>query len=283
MLIKDYFKKISLPDPGSHKGQNGKLLVIGGSELFHASIFWSAQIASKFVDIVHFTSPMNENNQLVRQQLKAGFWQGIVVDWHQVEAYIQEDDVVLIGPGMERNQLTANIINHFLEKYPKKKWVIDGGALQEVAIDRLGQGQIITPHKGELKILLNKIAQTHIEASTNAPSNITAQQKTILSPLLRRGLTILAKGPTDTVLTGDDSVAITGGNAGLTKGGSGDILAGLVAAFYTQTSAVTACVLASLIVKKSAEKLWQEVGPNFNAADLIRQIPKTFWQLMREK
>ena len=90
------------PPNNSHKGQNGKLLVIGGSELFHSSIFWSADTASRIVDLVHLTSPSNENNQIFRKRLKEKFWNGIVVDWKDVEEYIEEDDCVLIGPGMTR-------------------------------------------------------------------------------------------------------------------------------------------------------------------------------------
>ncbi|MBI5356567.1 hypothetical protein HZB78_03055 [Candidatus Collierbacteria bacterium] len=122
------------PLPSSHKGQNGKLLVIGGSKLFHSSIFWSADVASKIVDLVHLTSPANENNQIFRKRLKEKFWNGIVVDWKDVESYIEEDDCVLIGPGMTRNEVAQTQISKFkfqsLEKirkdlrFPRKK--IDG-------------------------------------------------------------------------------------------------------------------------------------------------------------
>lgn len=63
-------KKLYQPPADSHKGQNGKLLVIGGSKLFHSSVFWSADVASRIVDLVHFSSPANENNILVRKKLK---------------------------------------------------------------------------------------------------------------------------------------------------------------------------------------------------------------------
>jgi len=256
------------------------VLVIGGSRLFHASIFWSAQIASKFVDIVHFASPANENNDLMRQRLKAGFWQGIVVDWRDVESYLQEDDVILIGPGMERGKKTATIVDRLLERYPQQKWVIDGGALQEVNVRLLTGQQIITPHQREMKILVKKIATYFPKLKSEHFSSDVAQLQIHLQPLLKRNVTILAKGLVDNVLSHQQTVSIKGGNAGLTKGGSGDILAGLVAALYTQVDAETACVVASLAVKKTAEKLWQTVGPNFNADDLIAQLPKTFWRML---
>ena len=294
-----YFNKIKLPKSNSHKGQNGKVLVVGGSKLFHSSIFWSAQVASKFVDMVHFSSPANENNQLVRTKLKQGFWQGIVIDWQNIDAYLEEDDVVLIGPGMERSKETREIVDDLLKRYPNAKWVIDGGALQEVDPSLLGKGHIITPHKKELERLVKHHSKN--SSLTQAASNPKTKQLEVLkqarlsvgggqddkieliSQLTGRGVTILAKNVLDRVYSHDKVIEIKGGNAGLTKGGSGDILAGLVAALYTQVDAATACVVASVTIKKSAEALWQQVGPNFNADDLIKQIPQTFWELYRTK
>src|SRR4030042_3688069 len=118
------FSKVYRPSTYSHKGQNGRLLVIGGSVLFHASIFWSADVASRFVDLVHFTSPAMENNDLVRKKIKQGFWQGIVNPWKKVNDYIEEDNCVLIGPGMPRDEglvrggeSTASIVNELLKKH----------------------------------------------------------------------------------------------------------------------------------------------------------------------
>src|SRR3990167_315579 len=116
--------KIYRPARDSHKGQNGRLLVIGGSELFHASIFWAADVASRIVDLVHFSSPAMENNELVRKKAKEGFWNGIVVPWEKVEEYIREDDCVVIGPGMPREEgrgegerPTKEIVDGLLQKF----------------------------------------------------------------------------------------------------------------------------------------------------------------------
>src|ERR1043165_7891895 len=72
----DDLKNLYVPPSGSHKGQNGKLLIIGGSHLFHAASLWALQIASRVVDMVFYSS-VPEN-------------------------YIEEADAVLIGPGMLR-------------------------------------------------------------------------------------------------------------------------------------------------------------------------------------
>src|SRR3989344_7105479 len=113
---------------GSHKGQNGKLLVIGGSHLFHAASLWALTVASRIVDLVHYSS-VPENNELVAKA-KEEFRNGIVVSREHIDDYIQEDDCILIGPGMERGEETKVLTNSLLKKYPAKQWVIDAGALQ---------------------------------------------------------------------------------------------------------------------------------------------------------
>ena len=73
--IEKYVAQIVLPKSDSHKGENGRVLVIGGSKLFHAASFWAAAMASKIVDMVHFSSPVMENNELRRVQAKSRFWE----------------------------------------------------------------------------------------------------------------------------------------------------------------------------------------------------------------
>lgn len=263
--IQHYLEKVSLPKPNSHKGQNGKLLVIGGSELFHSSIFWAADVASKIVDMVHFASPANENNQLVRQKIKAGFWSGIVVDWSETEYYIEEDDVVLIGPGMDRSDTTAQITNSLVQKYANKKWVIDGGALQMIDPQLFTSTHIITPHHKELKMVLEKLHSEDLDMA--------------MRMLVQTGVTLLAKGEIDKVVQQQTKIQIAGGNAGLTKGGTGDVLAGLVAGLYCSNTPLVSAVVASSTNKKAGEALWQKVGPYYSAGDLVQQVPQTLWQL----
>lgn len=267
--IQFYLDQIKLPDSNSHKGQNGKLLVIGGSELFHSSIFWSADVASKIVDMVHFASPANENNQLIRNKIKEGFWSGIVVDWSEVEFYVGEDDAILIGPGMDRSETTETVTSQLVGKFPEKKWVIDGGALQMIDPALFNANHIITPHHKELEIVLDKL---------DAEDSAHARER-----LIATGAVILSKGEVDHVLQKQSDIAVSGGNAGMTKGGTGDVLAGLVAALYCLYDPMTAAVVGSLVNKRAAEDLWQTVGPIFSAGDLVAQVPKTFWQLLQSR
>jgi len=164
-----YLNNIQLPSEFSHKGQNGRVLIIGGSKLFHSASMWSLKVVSRIVDLVHYAST-EENNKLV-QKLKEEFRDGIIVNRLHIEDYITEDDCILIGPGMVRTEnpkseirnpklneilemsnegeLTYYLTEYLLRKYPGKKWVIDAGSLQMMEPEWIPEGAILTPHQKE--------------------------------------------------------------------------------------------------------------------------------------
>lgn len=91
---------------------------------------------------------------------------------------------------------------------------------------------------------------------------------------------ILLKGEKDVVCSPNMCVEIVGGNAGMTKGGTGDVLAGLVAALACKNELFLAATAGSYINKKAGEALYEKVGYAFNASDLAEQIPQTMKQLL---
>jgi len=224
-------------------------------------------MASRLVDMVHFTSPVLENNDLMRQRAKAKFWDGIVVPYEELEHYIEEDDAILIGPGMERGEITRTIVNNFLRQYPHKKWIVDGGALQEVDPTLLNENMIVTPNQKELEILKNKLGISYSGLKS----------------------TILAKGETDTItpspkdlrIHGYTAIHITGGSPGLTRGGTGDVLAGLVLGLAAKSPSFASCVIASHCIKIASDEIAKHTGPFFSPTDLITQIPKTIHLLLK--
>ncbi|MEA2057005.1 MAG: ADP/ATP-dependent (S)-NAD(P)H-hydrate dehydratase [Patescibacteria group bacterium] len=308
--INAFLEKLRLPKKDSHKGNNGKLFIIGGSNLFHAASRWSLEIASKFVDMVFYSS-VPTNNQLILEA-KQNFWNGIVVPRAEIENYLKEADCVLIGPGMERlddlssdsnsnmgsgsdsssgsgsssnnnmgsasfstkdwDNNTKKIVDYLLKQYPEKKWVIDAGALQMVDPHLLNKNCLITPHQQEMTKLLIKI-----DAENLWEKNLYKQVSNKLG-----GCTILAKGVKDTVIHQNKTYLIEGGNAGMTKGGTGDILAGLAAAFYTNSEITTSAVVASHINKKAGDALYEQTGPFFNATDLKKAIPHILWKELKK-
>lgn len=248
-----------LPSPSSHKGQNGKLLIIGGSKLFHAASKWSLDVASKIVDMVFYTS-VKENNQLIKEA-KSHFWNGIVIERKHIDHYAEEADCILIGPGMDRSFGTRRLTNHIVKKFATKRMVIDAGALQMVDPALLKSQHIITPHHQEMALLHGKDQRFNSEYY-QAPCHC------------------LLKGPVDQIFAPHDPqpLMIEGGNAGMTKGGTGDVLAGLLAAMYCKNEALVSMELASQTNKQAGDLLFQKQGPFFNASDLVEVIPQVLWQ-----
>lgn len=252
---------LALPTKDSHKGENGKVMIIGGSELFHAASRWSLDVASRLVDMVFYAS-VPSNNELIKQA-KGEFWNGIVVERQDMHDYLVEADCILIGPGMDRTDETEQLTNQLLAAFPDKRWVIDAGALQMADWRLFGETMILTPHQGEWQKLVSQ--------TTNIPSTVLLKNQ--------------EKDQTDEVLIKGELVAqISGGNPGLTKGGTGDCLAGLVAGLYARKNidALAAATMASEVCKKAGDQLAGQVGPFFNATDLAEQIPYTLWGTIQD-
>lgn len=255
-------KKLYIPVSGAHKGDNGKLLIIGGSVLFHAASLWSLQVASRIVDMVFYSS-VPQNNELVERE-KQEFRNGIIVPRNKIEHYIDEAECILIGPGMPRedgveegDDDTKELTEKLLKTYPDKKWVVDGGSLQVISPELLPKTAIVTPHHKEFQTLF-KVEPT--------PENVEEMAK-------KYQITILLKGEKDYVCDSHNSVFVSGGNSGMTKGGTGDVLAGLVAALYCKNEAFLSTTSASFINKKAGESLAKRMGIYFNSSDLASEIP----------
>lgn len=298
-LIKPFVDKISVPQSNSHKGQNGRVLVIGGSSLFHSASLWSAEVASHFVDIVHYSSTV-ENNQ-VFLSLKKKFRNGIIVSQKDLLDYTKEDDAVLVGPGMIRKETKnsklqipnykldelLNINNegeytYFLTKYlidnfPDKKFVFDAGALQMMEkgwLLKLKEKSIITPHQNEFESLFGiNISKLEIK-----------DKETIVKETAKKyNCVILLKAIRDIISDGEKTYIIEGGNAGLTKGGTGDLLAGLVLGLNAKSDQLVSAVVSSYIIKKSAEQLFKSQMYWYNINNLIEVIPQVISKEFQKK
>ena len=263
--------RVALPD--SHKGQNGRLLIIGGSELFHAASLWALEVASRIVDLVHYASTPDNND--IAKVIKKQFRDGIVISRSDVDQYIEEDDCILIGPGMTRDGETQELTNTLLRSYPTKQWVIDAGALQMMDLALIPPQAILTPHHGEFTHLIANVNGQLKQSIENAPIE---EQISLFAKHYR--CILLVKGPKDIVVnTAGELRSIEGGNAGMTKGGTGDVLAGLIAALACKNDPFLATIAGSFINKQAGDELYTSVGPFFNASDLARQIGPVMKQL----
>lgn len=315
-------KKLYIPPSHSHKGQNGKLLFIGGSHLFHAATIWPLTVASRIVDMVFYSS-VPENNEIILRA-KEEFRSGMVIPRSDIEFYISEADAVLLGPGMVRadnsnfksqnaklqrkiqkledldkikdeGEQTYFLTKYLLEKYPDKKWIIDAGALQMMDPQWLKSlSQVIsTPHPKEFErlfghvilnpssVILNEVKDLRISSVKNPRSFADAQDDNIVEKMAKEyGVIIVVKGEKDIVCSPDECVEIVGGNAGMTKGGTGDVLAGLIAALATKNDMDISAKAGSYINKKAGESLYKRVGYYFNATDLVNEVPVVMKELI---
>lgn len=276
--IKPFLKKIYIAPKDSHKGQNGKILVVGGSGLFHAASIWAAETASYFVDMVHYSST-KENNEIVLS-LKKKFMNGIVVAQKDMNTYITEDDVVLMGPGMARGdskegKFTAKMTQDLLKNFPDKRVVLDAGALQALNPDWLtgrGAPAILTPHQKEFKAAFKiDLTDKSDEEKTQIIKETAKKYKVV----------ILLKTIYDIVSDGTTTYRVEGGNPGLTRGGSGDVLAALTASLYAKSDPVTAAVVASYVIKKTAERLSITSGYWYNTSKIVQAIPETLHDIIK--
>lgn len=267
--IKPFSQKLVVPDAQSHKGQNGKLLIVGGSQLFHAASIWAAEIASHFVDMVHYCST-DENNEIMGH-LKGVFRNGIVVSRSKLEDYAREDDAILIGPGLVREgdeaAVTRDVTERVLTKFGNKRIILDAGALQMMRTEWLTsvtETPILTPHQLEFERLFGvNVSNLPLEEKVKVVEKTAKEHKIV----------ILMKAIDDVISDGNTTIVVSGGNAGLTKGGTGDILAGLVAALRTKHDPITCCVLGSYVIKRTADALFTHKGTWYNNSDIIGTIP----------
>lgn len=255
----------------SEEPENGQVTIIGGSDLFHGAPILSLRVASRIVDMVYFSSPEPSVGK-VAEHLKSQLSSFIWVPWDEVDAYIEKSDAVLIGPGMKRwhkeklrvkseklkvfdeaGRETQKITKGFLKKFSQKQWVIDGGALQVMETSWIPKNAILTPNKKEYEMLFSR----------EEPESAAKKYSCI----------IVSKGPATFVCSAQDCARVNGGNTGLTKGGTGDVLAGLVCALAAKNNPFLAATAASWLVKKAADVLYEELGTVYNADDLAEEVP----------
>ncbi|MFA6017287.1 MAG: NAD(P)H-hydrate dehydratase [Patescibacteria group bacterium] len=268
--VKSFLSKLSLPQSNSHKGQNGRVLIIGGSSLFHSASLWAAEVASHFVDMVHYSS--TKENQEIFLSLKKKFHNGIIVSKENLFDYVKEDQAILVGPGMlregEEAKYTKELIFYLINNFPEKQFVFDAGALQMMDKEwllKLKTPAIVTPHQKEFETLFGKpILNLTLEEKIKLVQATAKQYKVI----------VLLKAITDIISDGNEVYLIEGGNSGLTKGGTGDILAGLTTALSATNSALNSVVVASILLKKTGEKLFQSKGYWYNIGNIIEAIPE---------
>lgn len=274
-------KKIKTFREIGDKYSAGQVTIVGGSKLFHGAPILALKAASRLVSMTYFSTP--KEDKYIAEKIKAGLSSFVWVDRDDLGNYVAKSDAVLIGPGLMRSHVkeqgfvcdaegneTRKLSLELFEKYPNKKWVVDGGTLQVVQTGDIPGGSVVTPNKKEFEMLFGEKLKDSLSERCDQIFNLSK----------RYGLVILTKDDVSLVSDGDNVWSISGGNEGLIKGGVGDVIAGLTVGLLAKNESVFAVCAASMLVKKAAERLAQKRGFMFNADDLVDTIPKVFQELV---
>ena len=244
---------IPRPEKGSHKGQNGVVLIIGGSRTYHGAPVLAARAACRFCDLVYFAST-EENNALVRK-MKLGTANVICVPKSKFGFALKHATCVLVGNGMDADAKTRAVVSRILKS--GKRCVLDAAALRVLPVKLLHKDAILTPHAREFE----------------ACFGIAGNEENAAAMSKKYGCSILLKGVQDVVASGGKVTRVKGGNAGMTKGGTGDVLAGLCAALFSQCGEpLRAAYTASYINKRAGELLYRHYRYNFSSEDLADEL-----------
>ena len=249
--------------PESHKGDSGRILVIGGGPYTGAPALSALAALRAGADIVTVATPKNAaktiscfSPNLIVQELTADHL--CPEDMPILKDQIARHDVVVMGMGLGRHPETMAAIAEIIPI--SKKIVIDADALQP----NLPLKGIVTPHAGEFKRI-------------SGISLVDLGYRERIEPLKgyanENGLVVLLKGKVDLITDGDMVRANTTGNPGMTVGGTGDVLAGVTAAFYARTSAMRAATAAAFVNGRSGDLVYDEKDFGMVATDIIEKIP----------
>lgn len=260
------FKALNFPGHKSKKGDVGNLLMISGFEQYHGAMLYALKAASKIIDIVYvYTS---DENQKYVNKLKSKTAEFVAIDdWRKA---LNKVEVILIGPGLGRSKFAYEMVERVLEA--KKKVVMDADAIS--LIDKklrglLRSGVILTPHKKEFERAFG----------------LKPTDKNVEKVMKKSGLTVVLKGAVDVVGNRDWGIKYNyTGNVGMTKGGTGDVLAGLTAALYSVTDdPYLAAASGAFVNGLAGDEIYKKVGRFYDADDLLKQLPKTLVKLLNSK
>ena len=237
----------------SHKGENGVVLIVAGSAQYHGAAIFAGVTASRIVDLVYFAT--SEENKMHVKNASPEF---IVLEFNNISSALPKADSVLIGPGLEQSQKIRNLVNSLLTKNKGKRFVLDATALRLIDPRWLHPNCIVTPHPNEFRQLFKMVP-----SKENA---IRAAQKF--------GCVVVLKGRTDYISDRKQHAEISGGSPMLTTGGTGDILAGLIAGFAAKNPLFLAAKAGCFLNKYAGDLLQKEKGGMWNAQDLMNKLPE---------
>jgi ADP-dependent NAD(P)H-hydrate dehydratase / NAD(P)H-hydrate epimerase len=223
--------------PDSHKGDFGHIFIIAGSRRYSGAALLSAEAAMRSgAGMVTLGMPASLCVPIIKIKPKevmllplAETKEGTIsfAAYKKIFSFIKTADVVVLGPGLGLDASTQRLVKK-LVKTITKPLVIDADALTAAAGMRglrFFANTIATPHPGEMARLINIPAAVIQKKRKEVAKNFAAHYNS----------TVVLKGSRTVVSSPDGAVYVNRtGNPGMATAGSGDVLAGIIAAFLGQ-------------------------------------------------
>ena len=273
MIIDEaYIKDLIIPrNSSSHKGENGTIGVVGGSKLYHGAPLLSALGALRSgSDLTYLFVP-----QVIVNPIRAAapdiivyplpdskFTMGVS---NKILNFRKEINTFVIGPGIV-NQKMNGLIN-LVSKLQNKdvNIILDAGAINSELINNIsGKNITITAHLVEFTRLIEKKIDDE-ESIKNEIINYAKDKK----------ITLIVKGKTDFISNGEQILLNKSGNASMTKGGTGDILSGIIASQVAiGHTALDASIIGTYVMGKTGEITFEKWGFQYMASEFLIELAK---------
>ncbi len=263
--------------PAAHKGDHGRLLIVGGSELYTGAPALAALAGLRTgVDLVYVASPAQAAHiissmspNLIAIRLKGDHLSP--KNLPQLEPYLEIADAVILGPGLGLHRDSSEFANNLVDtvEHAGKPLLLDADGLKAYAGSRrpLKTPSVLTPHSGEYSLLTGRDLPENLEKRMDSVHRAAEELHTI----------ILLKGSMDIISDGRRVKINFTGNPGMTAGGTGDVLSGIVGALLAQKADPFEAAVAGAFVNGAAgDFAFSKKGYHIVSTDLLQWIPHVF-------
>ena len=258
----------------SHKRQNGVVTIIGGSKDYIGAPALAGMGAFRTgADLIFILTPSNIRNTVASYKpdfitMSANENEISPSDIQKLFSHPRiEGSSFVIGPGMMNTQNTRKTLLEFLESEERREIVIDASALSMMDEEHLkllkNHNTILTPHRGEFKSIFGIKLSGIIEEDAEIVAETALKWQTV----------ILLKGKTDIISNGKKTKFNDTGHPGMTVGGTGDVLTGIVASLLAvnKDPFLSSC-LGSYISGSAGELAAKSYGDGLMASDISNFI-----------
>ncbi len=256
----------------AHKGDSGRVLVIGGGPYSGAPAFTGMAAMRSGIDLVFVATPEPAATPVAiySPDLIVRPLAGSVLGPEHVDGLLRmsEDfDAVAIGPGLGDSKQTALAVQRFVSRC-RRPMVIDADAIGACGSKPgvlKGRTAVLTPHAGEFKQLTGKALPA---------DDLDRRAEMVKEAAARLRCTVVLKGPTDVVSDGTYIKLNRTGNDAMTVGGTGDVLTGVISGLVAQKASPFAAARVGVFTAGLAGDLaFEERSYGLVATDVIDKVP----------